>query len=149
MAHTIQYGVRLTPESGTAVHSYNDWGCWLSAAPSYSSRKRKENIINIPFSDSVLDFSKIDGRYYFDESNVTYSLAYPAKGNTSDEKIADMKAKQTTIENFIWNFKGSVTDDYVSPKVMRNARCTSFDATPNLAGGVLEMTFTMQGEYLH
>lgn len=149
MPHTIEYGASLTPEGGSAVHTFTGWGCWFSAAPSYSSRKRKENIISIPFSDSVLDFSKIDGRYYFDESTVTYSLVYAAKGDTSDAKIADMKAKQATIESFLWDFKGSVSDDYTSPRSMRNARCTSFTATPNLGGGVLEMQFTMQGEYIH
>lgn len=147
--NTINYGVTFTPEGAESKHTLDDWGCWFSAAPAYSSRTRKENIISIPFSNSVLDFSDMNGRYYYDESQITYSIVYQAKGNTNDEKISDMKNKQSEIENYIWNFKGSVSDDYVSPKKMENSRCISFEVTPNLGAGVLEMVFTMQGEYLH
>lgn len=149
MASSIQYGATFSPNSGSAVHTHKNWGCWFTAPPSYSSRKRKENIVTVPFSDSVLDFSKIGGRYYYDESTVTYTLAYPCKGSTFDAKVADMRNKQNAIENFLWEFSGSVTDDYIVGKSMRNARCTSLDFTPDIAGCVLEVTFTMQGEYIH
>lgn len=150
MASSISFGATLTSKSGSAVHTSKDWGCWFSAPPSYSSRKRKESIVSIPFSDSVLDFSRIDnGRSYFEESTVTYTLAYPCKGSTFDAKIADMRSKQAGLENFLWGFLGSVTDDYISGRSMRNARVTSLDFTPNVAGGVLEAVVTFQGEYIH
>lgn len=143
----ITYGVKLIASEGWYVHTYDTWGCWMSAPPSYSSRKRKENIVSIPFSDSVLDFSRLDGRSYYEESEVTYTISYKASGQTFSARVSDMREKQYNIESYLWGFHGPISDDYMSGKTMANARCVSLEFEPNLAAGVLTATFTMRGEY--
>lgn len=141
-----KFGFTLTPDSGASAHSFNTWGCRLTDAPTYSSRQPKEIIVELPLSDTVLDFSRINNGLHFSESEVTYSFVFVSKSTSQTAKASDVTTKHKTIEDYVWNFIGSVKDDYMSG-TMTNARCKSFTATPDIVNGVLTCSVTFIGRH--
>lgn len=143
-ASTIDYGVKLTPDSGSIIHSKLNWGCYLTATPVYSSKAPKYNTYAVPFSDVVLDFSRIDGQLHFNESTYTYELTYIS--NNKSNYPGDLIQKQNAISNYCWNFKGEITDDYLNgSQKLIDARCVSLEFVPDVSNGVLTISVKFQG----
>lgn len=123
----------------SSPHSFQTWGLFMGP-PGYDFGAEKTHIVTLPYSDEVLDFSNIYGQRFFEESTFTYEFV----GEEADYEKAMTKIK--TVHNFFNNFRGSVTDDVISPKKLTSARCTgfSFDINPS---GFFKITVKLTGLY--
>lgn len=136
---SIEYGVTLQSAGGTSIHTFKNWGCHLGT-PSYPAKQKREIIVEVPFSDHVLDFSDVFGRTFYQEATVTYTLYYRAT------TLIDLKTKQTQIINFCNGSKWfNVSDDYMGP-ILKLARCTC-EVTPYPGALFLEVKINLTGEY--
>lgn len=127
---------------GYTVSTYSDEG-FIMLEPTYSTKKRKDILVNLPYMNGEIDFSKQYGDTAFYEScEVTYRFVQQWPPTSTG--AADMAVKHAYFEGICWDVDGDVYDDY-GAVTLHNARCTSFQATPYPGDNILMVEVTFRG----
>jgi len=151
VSDSISSGVTFTPGDGSAKHSYDDFSLYL-VEPTYSTRKRKEVLVNLPYMDGVLDFSDqferfadvLDrGDYYYEAEEVSYRFVRQFQPGASGAQA--MRQAHAAMETFFWKFKGDIADDY--GKTFAQATCTALTVTPHPVDNTLELEVKFRAKY--
>lgn len=138
---TTMAEVTFTPDSGTAKQSYTTYGFYM-LEPKYTTKKKKEVVVSLPYMDGDLDLSELSGRVYWQACDVTYKFVQQWEPTAAG--MSAMRARHTSFETFCWGFLGTITDDYGAVTIT-GARCTSFTATPSPADNTLTVEVTFRG----
>lgn len=144
IADPNKYGVSFRPYEGVHKHSYADWNLYMGP-PSYGTKQPKEVTVSIPWSSQVLDYSRITGLRYYDESSVTYTFFYAPHTGDQELDIMAMAGTALAFESYCWAFYGDLTDDYMGTDKLECARCVSFHQKPDIAAGLLTIEATFKG----
>lgn len=146
MISTLDFGISFVPDvDGKTVDTFKDWGCYLAAPPVYGSRQRKEMLVEIPFCDVPLDFSKIDGSYHYEETENEYSLVYISESSNGATQLEALRSKVSEMENYLWNFKGSVSDAFLPNHSLKYAKVSSVEYTFYPNAGALRVDLIIKG----
>lgn len=137
-------GVTFTPYDGSgSKHTYNSWGFYMGA-PDYSTRSPKDIIVSVPYSNHTLNFSRIAGKRFYNNNDVTYTIYAPI--TPSSLTVEALYSIQRLFENYCWSFYGDIKDDYKAQGVLKNAYCTSFSCDVKLVEHIAIFTVKFTGE---
>ena len=111
-------------------HTYRDYG-WYMSAVKHGSPQKKEVIVDVPYTDGVLDFSDLDGRFHWGSREVAYTFVQ--KFNDIDEMVI----QTNRFESDLRDVRSDITDDLLwGGAAWHNARCISVEHTYHPKGCV-------------
>ena len=131
---TLSAGVTMTPAgSGATSRHTNTYFGFILVNAKYPSKKRKSNLVSLPYMNGAYDFSRINNNtQYYERVEVEYTFAQQY------ETANAMHTSHFNFETYCWGFTGTLVDDY--GKYFDEAVCESFEVEVLPQANVLQVT---------